>query len=685
MNADSMGVEAIREFAVLTHNYSAEFGHSAGGIVNAVTRSGTNQFHGSLYEFIRNSDLDARDFFQVGPIAPFRRNQFGGSIGGPVKKDKVFFFGNYEGFRQSLTIPTVGNVPDAQARLGNIPLTASQCTSGNGTFNGSTGLCHVGVSPLIAPYLALYAQPNGPDNGDGSAVWNFNFKQPINENYYMERVDFHLSDKDNIYARYIFDPSTRLRPNGDPYWSVTDNATNHFAQIGETHIFSSTAINDFRAAFNRTQRGTDFGVVNSAISSLITPSMSFEPGLPLGRLNFSNSSSGSSGGSSGLEVLGNLASPPTFRFQNVFEEGDTFTLVRGKHSFKFGADLERYQTNLTGGGGAPRGSWLFGGIQGFLQGQPTNMDSGKVLGTTSIGTVSLTEFGWRQWLPAWFVHDDWRVNSRLTLNIGLRHEFSTDQHEVNGFMGALLHLTDTASTLGVPPFHYAKLNFAPRFGLAWDPTGNGKTSIRAGIGTYFNEVNQYEAGVTDYHFAANYTLNCNWTSATNPCATFPYLPANPPLSTSKSESLIQNPLPTPTVIQYGLEVQRQLTTTMMLSVGYVGWKGYHLVRAYEPNDLLPNPATGLFIGGTKPNPGFGSINGIAADAIANYNSLQAMFRKALSGGLMFQVSYTYAKDLSDADSSAGRVTDNSGQAGVSMIPGNPFWPTTAVQHTINGT
>ena len=422
VNADSIGVEGIREFTVLTHNYSAEFGHSAGGVVNAVTRSGTNQLHGSLYEFLRNSFFDARDFFQTGPVAPFRRNQFGGSVGGKVKKDKIFFFGNYEGFRQSLTQQEPGNVPNLQARQGNIPLTAAQCTSGNGTFNSATGLCHVGVSPLIAPYLALYALPTvGPgahDNGDGSAEWLFNFNQPIHvENYYMQRVDFHMSDKDNTYVRYIYDPSNRLRPSGDPYWSSLDNATNYFAQIGETHIFSANAINDFRTAFNRTDRHTYIGPVNSAIASLITPALSFVPGLPIGRLNFSGSNSGAPSTAGGIEVGGNLAASPTVYIQNLFEEGDTFTWVHGKHAFKFGGDLERYQTQNISGSNT-RGSWLFGGIQSFLQAQPLTMDGGKIIGPTPFGN-SVTEFGWRQWVPAWFIHDDWRVTSRLTLNIGL--------------------------------------------------------------------------------------------------------------------------------------------------------------------------------------------------------------------------------------------------------------------------
>ena len=209
VNADSLGVEGIREFTVLTHNYAAEFGHNAGGIVNAVTRSGTNQLHGSLYEFLRNSDLDARDFFQIGPIAPFHRNQFGGSIGGKIKKDKLFFFGNYEGFRQILSIPIAGNVPDQNAHNGTIPLSAAGCATAQGSFNAATGLCHIGVSPLIQPYMALYPLPNGANSGTGTGVWTFNFLQPIIENYYMERVDYHVSEKDNLYVRYIYDPSTR--------------------------------------------------------------------------------------------------------------------------------------------------------------------------------------------------------------------------------------------------------------------------------------------------------------------------------------------------------------------------------------------------------------------------------------------------------------------------------------------
>ena len=239
----------------------------------------------------------------------------------------------------------------------------------------------------------------------------------------------------------------------------------------------------------------------------------------------------------------------------------------------------------------------------------------------------------------------------------------------------MVNLTDPTSTVG-SPYHSAKLNFAPRFGFAWDPTGGGKTSIRGGVGTYYNEVNIKEAGTpADYRFAANYTLTCVWSgpgAATNPCAQFPLLPSNPLqfFSTAKSETMVQNHLATPTVIQYGLDLQRQLTNSMSLRVGYVGWKGYNLTATVEENDLIANPATGLFIGGTKPNANFGTIAELAGVAKANYNGLQTEFKKALSAGLMFQVSYTYSHTLSDADSSSNRVTDNSSTGYVVLNPLN---------------
>ena len=251
------------------------------------------------------------------------------------------------------------------------------------------------------------------------------------------------------------------------------------------------------------------------------------------------------------------------------------------------------------------------------------------------------------------MQDDWHVNSRLTLNLGLRQEFFTDPNEVNGLSGGLVNITDPASTIG-PPFHTAKLNFAPRIGVAWDPTGSGKTSVRFGAGTYFNEVNIRESGpVADYHYSATYSFNCNWTGVgANPCATFPLMPANPPLSTAKTETAVQYHLPTPTTIQYALNVQHQLSNSTTIQAGYVGWYGYHLTATVNANDKLVDPATGLYntAGAVVPNPNFGTITDLQAIAVGNYNALQVEFRKSAVRGVGVPVvSYTYAKALADGD------------------------------------
>jgi hypothetical protein len=260
----------------------------------------------------------------------------------------------------------------------------------------------------------------------------------------------------------------------------------------------------------------------------------------------------------------------------------------------------------------------------------------------------------------------------LTLNLGIRWEFMTDPHEINNLSGTLTTITAPTSTIGIPPFTTEKKNFAPRFGFAWDPTGSGKTSVRGGLGLFYNQINIKEAGPpADYQFNATFTLNC--AAVPNPCSTFPLVPANPPLSTAKSETMAQSPLKTPTVLQYGLEIQHQFTNTTVLRVGYVGWKGYNMTRTENVNDKPMDPATGTILStAVKPNAAFGTIALLATDAIANYNSLQAEFKKSLGKGLSFQAAYTYSKLLGDSDSTSNRVTDNTGTGYVSLVPNYPL-------------
>ena len=269
-----LGVEGILEFRLLTHNFSAEYGRASGAVFSMVTRSGTNQFHGSAYEFLRNNFFDARNFFNpVNP--PYRRNQFGGSVGGPVIKDRLFFFVNYEGMRQLQGVTVNQPVPDLNARKGFIPNAAGQLVSCN---------C---LNPAAVPFVNLYLLPNGGELGGGAATYLSNFAQTANENYTLARGDYKISDKDNLYGRYVYNPSFREISRPIPTWGEVDHSNPHFALLSETHVFSSASLNEIRVAFDRVAQaalGATFGTVPSDTS--------FIPGQPFGQITFAAGNAG---------------------------------------------------------------------------------------------------------------------------------------------------------------------------------------------------------------------------------------------------------------------------------------------------------------------------------------------------------------------------------------------------------
>ena len=628
----TLGVEAIREFRVLTHNFSVEYGRNSGGVVSLVTRSGTNQFHGSLYEFVRNNILDARDFYNRGGQGkpPFRRNQFGAAAGGPVVRDRIHFFANYEGLRQRLAQSYVTSVPDANARKGLLPDPARPGQ-----------LRQVNVSPLIAPYLndlTLWPLPNDRLFGDGTGQYIVDQSLPLTENFGMGRMDFRLGDNDNFYLRYISNPSERFRARPMPNFMMTDMATNHFATLSETHIFSGTALNEFRFGFNRTQRGSD-----SIPLIDYDPSLDFNPGQGFGQIRFNENvlQLGQ------LTPLGNSGLRANDTALNLFQATDTFTLIRGAHSLKFGVNLERTQENTNSLSGT-RGEFFFNNLEELLQARPYQLEG------TVLDPSKSRARGMRQTLFGWFVHDDWRVRQNLTINLGFRHEFLTDPTEVNGNSGNLRNITDPAPTLG-PAMNLSKRNIAPRVGLAWDPTGNGRTSVRLGAGVYHNQIAPRESTNSDPYAALSYVV-------ANP-PTYPRLPANPSPS-ARSETTSQWPMDTPTVIHYSLDVQRQLTSTLSARLGYVGSYGYNMTRSTQQNIRIPR----ILADGTKfwensfprPNPNYSNIVQRRADTVSNYNALQATVQQALRSGLMFGASYTWGKGLSEADGVANRTVDNGG-------------------------
>ena len=628
---EALGVEGILEFRLVTHDGDAEYGRVAGGIFSAVTRSGTNEFHGSAYEFVRNTIFNAQNVFNQSATVPaFQRNQFGAAAGGPILKNKLFFFANYEGLRQRQAIPITSFVPDDASRAAAVL--------------------------AIQPYLVYYPHINvaGSDVG-GIGRSNINYSEPTREDYTMVRLDYKISDKDSFFARYVYDPSTIVTPQPVPTFVQTLSGDDRFLVLSETHIFSPSTLNEFRFAVNRT-RPSQVGY--PAID--IPASLSFVPGQPFGAFTFSQSV----GGSSALSPLGTSPFSLELFPQNLITESDTVTKVWGAHTVKFGVDVEREQINNTGCFGCD-GQFIFSGLTSLLNAMPTGYNS-QAAGLTPAGTISNGGRGWRRILFGSFVQDDIRLRRNLTVNLGLRYEFFTNVSEVHGWTSTLLNVTDSKNTPG-PPFISPKLNFAPRVGIAWDPTGSGKTSVRLGAGLYDDEL-------TGQSWFINTTRNADFLTlyhVNNP--PFPNGLANGVGSALLQDSRVQYYPQQPTVYEWSLDVQRQLAPTLSFKVGYIGSHGVHMPSEAELNTKAPtvNPdgslsfaSTALFI-----NPRFASLQTTLTNGVYSYNGIQVWLMKSLSAGLTFQASYTYSKTLSNSDEVATGQTLSSPT--VFMNPFNP--------------
>jgi hypothetical protein len=609
----TLGVDAIQEYKVLTNAYGAEYGRAAAGVIVAVTKSGTNQFHGTAFEFLRNSDLDSRGFFDVGSPPPFKRNQFGGTVGGPIKRDKVFFLGSYEGLRQRLGNTVVDTVPDALAHQGMIPV------------NGK--LTNVGVSLATAPYLALLPLPNGPDNGDGTAQLRQVANTPTNVNYYQGRVDWIISPRDTFYVRYTMDKSDIITPNADDPKGVFDvvNGTRAYTTLSETKILSPTLVNKFTFGFNRSHI---YEIYQS-------------PGVPAS-LNFlpNQNTFGTLTLNAGLSPeFGNSETGPRDMVQNLFQESDSIDWSHGKHSFKMGAEIKRIQFN-------PEilsrfyGRLTYATLQAFLTNVPLRFEYIYQNGFAS-------RRGYRQFLYGFFFQDDYKLSNRITLNLGIRYEPATVPNEVAGRISNIRNpFTDTQATAGGSWFlNPSWKNFGPRFGLAWDIFGNSKTVFRSGFGMFYDQIAPPQL-VGDC--CTTPPLNVR-VQVSNP--TFP-VPANilftPPPTSQITCNCIPYNMQQPYVYQYNSSIERQLPSQIVLSVGYAGSKGVHLPRIADLNIPIPQIVNGQpFFAASIPlrNPNFGFISPRLTDTPSLYNALQVSLKKRFTQSLQFQLSYTFQKAM----------------------------------------
>ncbi|HEY2843262.1 MAG TPA: TonB-dependent receptor, partial [Bryobacteraceae bacterium] len=657
VSGDLLGIDAVREFNVLTDTYSAEYGKRAGAQVSVVTQSGTNALHGSVFEFIRNSALDSRGTFDQGSVPPFRRNQFGGSLGGPIKKDKLFLFGNYEGFRQSLAVSNVSVVPDAQARLGLLP-------NASGVYVPVANL-----SPAMLKYMALWPDANGPElllNNlpTGAQKAFYNPQNPVHEDFGTLRSDYHIGEHDSLSANYTVDNGNSVIPLPDPLFASALGLRNQVASLDETHVFSPRILNTIRAGYSRS--GFNY---ESTSTTPFPDNLSFVTGFGPGGIVVGGAQTTT--GSSAITAAGPSNNAGVWNRRNLFTYSDTVSINKGIHQIQAGVWFQRVQDNEDIAS-RQLGVATFASLSTFLTGTLTNF---QVVPTAN-------ELGWRSLFGAWFVDDTIKLRRNLTLQLGLRHEFTTGWNEESG--RAANYITDGGGVLlantrvGDSAFtqNNAKKLFAPRAAVAWDPFGKGKTSIRAGFGVYYSLID-------DLAFQLNslypYNGTVSYTGTLPPL--LPVAPNTvplPPCSTGVPSSQcsiyapvgIQPDAKTPTVEEWNFTIEQQLDRNTTLRVGYVGSFGYHQFVSVDPNSIPAQICTnsaGCLAGGlstvaatrstvaqgaqyipvsaTRPNPFVSNGFFWYSEGNSSYNALQIDVNRRLTKGFQLRANYTFSKNL----------------------------------------
>lgn len=589
----SLGMESIREFRVETNAYSAEYGRNFGGQINVLTKSGSNTTHGSAFEYTRNDALDAKNYFDVAGKPAFSRNQFGGSLGGPVQRDRLFYFVDYEGLRETLGKTISSFVPDDNARRGILP-------------DGA-----VAISSAVLPYLNAIPAANGPAVGGGLATHTYAFDQQLDQDYVQGRVDYQRGAH-QLFGRYTYDDAAQRLPTDYPPFPRSYISTNQFATVEYRGVLSARFMHTARFGYSRTRIGQN---VEANLASPLPP---FVAGRPIvGDIDIG-----------GMQRFGPQSSANLRLAQNVssFEYG--FVQTRGRHLLKGGALVEHYRDFMTN----PTfslGIYTFANVRAFLENRAT-----RFVGLGPQGDIN------RDW--PWtgvgaYLQDSYRIAPRVTVNAGVRYEGATMPVDSGGRDSALLALSAPAATVGPLYQNPSEINLSPRLGAAWDVFGNGSTSLRGGYGLYFNVNNQQNLIVT----------------VTNPPATPRFVIANPtfpdpPFSRGVGNTIrpVQQDLQNPRLHMWNVALERTLPADLIATLGYAGSRGLHLFRNSDVNVPTPSPGPGgrpFFAGGLpRPNPNFGTIELKSSDGDSWYRALVFELRRAFRNGFSVQSSYTWS-------------------------------------------
>src|SRR5713101_6594381 len=659
-----LGVDAVREFNVQRDSYSAEFGKHPGGQVIIVTQSGSNQWHGAAFEFLRNNVLDAPNFFDQGDAPPFQRNQFGASTGGPVQKDKTFLFGNYEGFRQNLHQTSATFVPDAASRAAAVP--------------------------SVQPLLNLWPTPpaGAPDFSGIAEVFSSPL-QVIREDFGTARIDHIFSQRDTLAGIYTINDGQDFTATPlDPFSSDVVSLREQVLSLEETHVFSPALVNSARVGFSRA------GYFFTGEPTPGTPAASvpgFLIGRPVGAVVVGGSAASNPTAQLGLAGSNNGSNLTIARNLYTFE--DHIALTRGRHQLEFGAWFQRFQSNETIAL-SQFGQATFTSLQTLLQGTISSF----------LFDPSPTEMNWRSLFGAFYAQDTIRVIPRLTLTLGFRDEFSTGWNEAhgraanyfftNGIINSTPHVGDSLFQN-----NNAKFSPQPRIAVAWSPF-NPKTVIRAGFGMY-NDLQDALGYRADQNFPFNPTYSFGTTVSKLPIPSAPV-----PTGAKLVPGGVDPNMKTPTLISYSLRIQRELSPNTSLTVGYVGSHGYHEMIGIDANEPFPvicpaspcpatypvatpagpggvPPATPGFPAGlagqpvpagsyfvpttTKANPTLNNTWTWFSRGDSSYNALQVDVNRRFSAGLTLRGVYTLSKVLDDGDS-LNATTSGGGPA----LASNPF-------------
>ena len=631
-----LGVEAVREFNVVTDTYGANYGKRTGGQISIITASGSNALHGSVYEFLRNSALDARNYFDQAQIPEFQRNDFGAAVGGPLRRDKLFGFANYEGYRQRLGLSDVTLVPDDAARAAAVA--------------------------SVQPLLALW--PEGTKElGSGIAEAFSNPRQQVREDFGTTRIDSNLTAKDLLFGVYTVDDSDATTPSANPFSSIYERLREQVVSAQEQHVFSPTLLNTFRFGYSRAAFYFN-SLVDGGVDGWVD-------GAPVGAIVIAGSTA--SNGASQITLAGANTGSNNTTARNLFTVDDHIYWTHRTHQIEAGVWLQRLQSN------------------DFLAQNQYGQASFSTLASFEQGKVSKytivpapTELGWRALFGAGFIEDVWKATPRLEVRGGFRFESTNGWNEAQGRAsnyGFTDGVINTDPTVGSSALSDNRATFLPepRVGVAYDVFGNGKTAVKASFG-----VHRALLDTLDYRLTQNapYNTTLSYSNVTvDQLGPISRGTATGVTTGKISPSNVQPDIQTPTVLAWTLKVEQEIAPATTLTVGYVGSHGYHQILSEDQNTpasvICPDPScpagvadgTVFYTSSTLANPKLANSTSWVSQGISNYHGLEVDVRRQFAHGLQLRGVYTYSRNLDDG--SAWNTSVSANTPAFVSYPNNP--------------